>query len=119
MTKRIVYLDEAADILGLSKEALRKRIKRGSIKANKDAAGRWQVLLEDDGQDDGTSHGQDVTDAYIHSLEARVSELKQQNDYLRQDVEYFKVITMQKEQAILQLTDGRQRVKWWPFSRQE
>lgn len=118
MTKRIVYLDEAADILGLSKEALRKRIKRGSISAQKDAAGRWQVVIPDDGQDTGSGHVKDVTDAYIRSLEERVEELKQQNDYLRQDVEYFKVLTMQKEQKILQLEDGR-RFKWWPFKRKQ
>ncbi len=116
MTKRIVYLDEASDILGLSKEAIRKRIKRGSIKANKDASGKWQVVLEDGDQDTGAGHGQAVKDAYIRSLEERVNELKQANDYLRQDVEYFKVLTMQKEQKILQLEDGR-RFKWWPFSR--
>ena len=120
MTKRIVYIDEASDILGLSREAIRKRIKRGSIKAKKDADGRWQVIIEDTDQDTGHIHGQDVKEAYIRSLEERVSELKQQNDYLRQDVEYFKVITMQKEQKILQLEDGRQkRFKWWPFGKKD
>ena len=120
MTKRIVYLDEAADILGLSKEAIRKRIKRDSIKAKKDADGRWQVIIEDTDQDTTTGHGQATKDAYIRSLEERVSELKQERDYLRQDVEYFKVLTMQKEQKILQLEDGRQkRFKWWPFGKKD
>lgn len=120
MTKRIVYIDEASDILGLSREAIRKRIKRGSIKAKKDADGRWQVIIEDTDQDTTTGHGQATKDAYIRSLEERVSELKQERDYLRQDVEYFKVLTMQKERKILQLEDGRQkRFKWWPFGKKD
>lgn len=118
MTKRIVYLDEAADILGLSKDALRKRVKRGSIKATKDAAGRWQVIIEDSDQAAGGGHVQAIKDAYIQELRERINELKEQNKNLRGDVEFFKALTMQKDQKILQLEDGR-RFKWWPFGKKD
>ena len=48
-TKRTVDLDTASTLLNIKKAALRKRIQRGSIEAVKDRAGKWQVVIDDDG----------------------------------------------------------------------
>ena len=37
---------QAAAILGISAEAVRKRLKRGSLQGSKDSAGRWRVRLD-------------------------------------------------------------------------
>ncbi len=77
-------IDDAARTLGISKEALRKRIKRGTVEAYKDG-GRWVVELpdadqdadQDAGRDNGYDAGQDA--AVIRRLES-------ENEFLRQQV---------------------------------
>ncbi len=127
MTKRIVYLDEAADILGLSKEALRKRISRGSIKANKDAAGRWQVVLEDEGQDVEGRGRQAIKDAYIQDLRERIEELRKDKEHLRQllshrdeEIAWSNMRRLQLEKRVQLLLEApKPGRRWWPFSRKE
>ena len=68
---------EAAGALGISQDAVRKRIARGSISHDRDESGRVYVYLspsetvhktdQDNVQDDATKT---VQDAYIRSLEA-------------------------------------------------
>ena len=113
MTKRIVYLDAAADILGLSKEAIRKRIKRGSIEAKKDAAGRWLITLPDNVQDGVNGHGQAEKDAIYKLLQERIEELREERDF-------YKHLLLSREQRILQLEAGKKdqgRAWWWPFGK--
>src|SRR5919199_1324959 len=50
MTDGLVELTEAADRLGLSQEAIRKRIHRGTL-AGRKVDGRWLVLLPEDRPD--------------------------------------------------------------------
>jgi regulator of replication initiation timing len=127
MTKRIVYLDEAADILGLSKEALRKRISRGSIKANKDAAGKWQVVIEDEGQDVEGRGRQAIKDAYIQDLRERIEELKKDKEHLRQllshrdeEIAWSNMQRSQLEKRVQVLLEApKPGRRWWPFSSKE
>jgi predicted ArsR family transcriptional regulator len=127
MTKRIVYLDEAADILGLSKEALRKRISRGSIKANKDAAGKWQVVLEDEGQDVEGRGRQAIKDAYIQDLRERIEELRKDKEHLRQllnhrdeEIAWSNMQRVQLEKRVQVLLEApKPGRRWWPFSSKE
>ena len=83
MTKRLVYVEEAADILGLSKEAIRKRIKRGTIDAKKDAGGKWLIAIEDDVEDAGEASGQAKKDLTVQILLDQVEDLKRERDYYR------------------------------------
>lgn len=115
MTKRIVYLDEAADILGLSKDALRKRVKRGSIKATKDEAGRWQVIIEDSDQDGDHRRDQAEKDVIYKLLQEQIEQLKGERDF-------YKHLLISREQRILQLEAGKKERRlpsWWPFGRKE
>ncbi len=74
-TGRRVTMREAADELGVSVEAIRKRVQRGSIRSDKDPDGRRYVYL-DEGVD--AYHPQ----AEVESSEL-VEELRRQNEYLR------------------------------------
>lgn len=47
MTEQTLEIGDAARILGISTEAVRKRIKRGSLKAQKNGDGQWQVILDE------------------------------------------------------------------------
>jgi len=136
-TKHIVYLDAAADILGVSPEALRKRIKRGSIKATKDERGKWLVTLPDSGQDGGGGRGQAEKDFIIKGLNSRIDELRADKEYLketlanrdeelRQRSEELAWANMKKfqiendnkqlENKLRLLLEAPKPRRWWPFS---
>ena len=114
MTMRTLDLDAAARALGISKEALRKRIKRGSIEAVKDQAGRWQVEIEEPGPDTRADNVQDAEgDAggpVVQVLKEHIDTLKQENerqqrtiDALQKNQEQINYILALKEQKILEL----------------
>ena len=89
---------EAAGALGISQDAVRKRIARGSISHDRDESGRVYVYLspsetvhktdQDNVQDDATKT---VQDAYIRSLEDQIA-------FLRGELE-------RKDAILLNLTD--------------
>ena len=92
---------QAADRLGVSQDAVRKRIARGTIRYDKDAEGRVYVYLDtlerasktyqDEGQDDASKTDQESTqDKYTRSLEGQIA-------FLRQELE-------RKDTIILSLT---------------
>ncbi len=47
MTEQTLEIGDAARVLGISTEAVRKRIKRGSLKAQKNGDGQWQVIMDE------------------------------------------------------------------------
>ena len=111
MTKRIVYLDTAADILGISREAVRKRIKRGTLEASKDAAGRWMVTVPDTGGDSGYGPVLPERDAVIQLLHDQIDQLKDERDLLRE-------LLLRREERILQLEAPKkdpepEKLPWW------
>ena len=42
----IVSVDEAAELFGISPQAIRKRLSKGSLRGHKDAQGQWRVYLD-------------------------------------------------------------------------
>lgn len=84
---------EAAAALGVTENAIRKRIRRGSIEARKDGE-RWVVTVaerEDPSTADVPGHGQvDV------GLERLIDELERENEFLRGQIDA-------KDQVVLQL----------------
>lgn len=86
---------EAAKRLGISNDALRKRIKRGSVDAQQDGAGQWWVLLPADATrtgGDGTGQRPDAGgDASGQADQApllqRIRDLEAERDYLRRQLE--------------------------------
>jgi hypothetical protein len=92
VVKKTVGIDEASFALGISKEALRKRIARGSVKAVKDQAGRWKVEVDDTGQDNRQA-------GRVDNSRALIEQLRSENEFLRQEL-------YRKDHIILNLTEG-------------
>ncbi len=101
MSMRTVGIDEASSIMGISKEALRKRILRGSIDAKKDDAGYWRITLNDTGQDTGK-------DTHGHDTRALIEHLQRENDNLWQELYRKDTIIMNLTESVKLLGPGRQ-----------
>jgi len=72
---------EAAEVLGVSKDAVRQRIRRGTLRSDKGEDGRVYVYLDATGDDVHTSEAgeQDRTDLLIAELQDRVRSLEEAN----------------------------------------
>ncbi len=103
MVVKKVGIDEASQVLGMSKEALRKRINRGTIDAKKDRDGRWIVTVNDTGQD----RGKDTAGTSNQLLE----HLQRENDRLWQELSRKDIIIMNLTESVKLLGPGRQDSK--------
>lgn len=74
-------LRSAADVLGLTVDAVRKRVKRGTLESEKDADGRLYVFLDADQESD---HPRSDTDRLISVLE---EQLRAEREHLRAERE--------------------------------
>ena len=106
---------QAAEVLGISKEAVRKRIERGSLDAEKQEDGTWIIALQavtstqDSDKDLGRVQVLLVElDAARQAYEAQ----QRENEYLREqlaarteEVRRRDVLAAQQSQAIQNLTD--------------
>ncbi len=106
MTKKTYDLDGAARALGISKEALRKRLRRGSIEATKDKAGRWQVFLEEEPGEEGQDNGGDVSGQLVQQL-------KSENDFLRQQLHQQSIIIYNLSEGIKLLEAPKNKRPWY------
>jgi hypothetical protein len=136
MAERTVEIGEAARVLGISTEAVRKRIKRGSLKAQKNGDGQWLVVLDearfaaasrDNGVDSVQTNAAGVatTMNLVRSSAAVEEALRDEVDVLRDDVTFLRgevsrleTIIMSLTQNIKQLEAPRQtplqpRMSWW------
>ncbi len=78
-SRQRVSVDEAARVLGLSVDAIRKRVQRGTIPYEKDPAGRVTILLDTvETVQDITGHGQDA--------ERLLEDLRDQVAFLRREL---------------------------------
>ena len=116
MTKRTVGLDEASKLLGISKDALRKRAARGTIDAEKGAHGRWLIVLDND-LDERPDNGLDTDRTLLNAMEKEI-------EYLRRENERKDHIIMSLVQRVPQLGGARdddvqdddvqeKTVPWW------
>ena len=99
---------EAADLLGVTVDAIRKRIQRGTIPHQRDEDGRVWVLLDTASnlQDATTSRVPDVAE-YAYPVEVRdelVVSLKDQVEYLRQVIGARDLELQRKDSIIAALT---------------
>jgi hypothetical protein len=78
MARRRLDVKQAAQVLGISTDAIHKRVKRGSLEAEKDEAGHVYVWL--DSADNG--YTQDRQD--VHPL--LLARLENENEFLRQEL---------------------------------
>ncbi len=96
-TQQAYSVEQAATLLAVTPDAIRKRIKRGTLHGVKDAGGAWQVLLDGeqsapDKTQDGTRRktGQDPPPDTRHQqdgMAARVAALEAENTLQRELIE--------------------------------
>ncbi len=60
MSRERIDVKQAAQILGISTDAVHKRVKRGTLRSDKGSNGRVFVYLEGKDLDDGYTHLDDV-----------------------------------------------------------
>ena len=134
MTERTLEIGEAARILGISTEAVRKRIKRGSLKAQKNGDGQWLVILDESrlaaGHRDSGGDGVQADAAGVaatlnlvrssaaieETLRDEVDVLRDEVTFLREEISRLDTIIMSLTQNIKMLEAPRQtqpRMSWW------
>jgi predicted RNase H-like nuclease (RuvC/YqgF family) len=128
-------LIEAGQALGISPDAVRMRIKRGTMQAEKDEDGRWLVWVdveqaaaeresereakqaeerepEREGERDELSA--EALRARIGELERRLEELREERDFLRRQVENLTFAQAMAAQAQAQKAlPNPERRSWW------
>lgn len=133
MAERTVEIGEAAKVLGISTEAVRKRIKRGSLKAQKNGGGQWLVILDEarfaaaarDNGGDGVQAGVATTMNLVRSSAAIEEALRDEVDVLREEVTFLReeisrldtiIITLTQNIKLLDAprqTQPQPRMSWW------
>jgi hypothetical protein len=136
MAERTVEIGEAAKVLGISTEAVRKRIKRGSLKAQKNGGGQWLVILDEarfaaaarDNGGDGVqanAAGVATTMDLVRSSAAVEEALRDEVDVLRDEVTFLRDEVSRLETIIVSLTQNiklldaprqtqpQPRMSWW------
>jgi DNA repair exonuclease SbcCD ATPase subunit len=121
-------LIEAGAALGISPDAVRMRIKRGSMQAEKDAEGRWLVWVDVEqaaaereverepgaaGERDLEREGEpgaEALRAQIEALEERIGELKEERDFLRRQVD---TLIFAQGMAAQKALPNPARRNWW------
>jgi hypothetical protein len=77
MTRQRRDVRDAASILGISPEAVRKRVHRGTLPSEKDEDGRLYVYL-DGGQDTIPDTGTALTQAHLDSMQEQIDFLRRE-----------------------------------------
>lgn len=108
-TQRMTLV-EAADTLGISKEAVRKRVKRGSLSSDKGADGRVYVCL-DTGTDTGGDTTQDKGTADLSPpSDALLSEMRDRIAFLEQEMEAWREESRRKDTIIMNMTEAMKAI---------
>jgi hypothetical protein len=87
MSRERIDVKQAAHILGISTDAVHKRVKRGTLGSDKDPDGRVFVYLEGKDIDDGHTHlddvytppNSDVRDELVEELRYRIRYLEEES----------------------------------------
>ena len=88
MARQRVDVNRAAEILGISTDAVRKRARRGSLPSEKDADGHLYVWLAD-----GAPDGSTPTRAHLDSLQEQIA-------FLRRELERKDAILLNMTEAM-------------------
>ena len=91
-----VPVSEAAARLGVTPDAVRQRIRRGTIRYDKDPDGRYHVYMtQDDGRRDGVPEG---------VQKALIERLHDENEFLRRELERKDAILMNMTETMKAIT---------------
>jgi hypothetical protein len=121
-------LIEAGQVLGISPDAVRMRIKRGSMQAEKDEDGRWLVWVDVEqaaaereaerepdaiGERDLEREGElsaEALQARVAVLEARLEAIESERDFLRKQVD---TLIFAQGMAAQKALPNPARRSWW------
>ena len=123
-TVRTAYsLEEASSLLGITPEAVRKRLNRKTLEGFKDEHKKWQVYLPDKEPDTVRTKADTVRtpsreiermEAHIDDLQKQLREYKKLLERRDQALERSQYLLAMKEQRILELEAPKeQRQSWW------
>ena len=101
---RRVTLKEAADILGVSKEAVRKRVIRGTLRSEKGEDGRRYVYIDAGGDEAPTRE----RDALISEMQERLAFLERELDVRTEEIRRRDTIIMNMTEAMKALNPPAQ-----------
>ena len=132
MELRTVSIGEAASILRISTEAVRKRIKRGSLRAHKDKDGQWLVDLDEkvvaeiarertaggNGASENAPDSHGSSSRLEETLEDEVTFLREEIGFLRQEIARLDtiIISLTQNAKMLESPGMRAespRMSWW------
>ena len=110
-TRRLYNVTEAAEVLGLTVEAVRSRIKRGTLEKEKDDDGTVYVVVEDSGRPgtDQARPGDAQSDNQVSAQPLIMARLENEVDWLRREVERKDTIIMSLSQSIAALEAPSER----------
>ena len=77
MARQRLDVNQAAAVLGISTDAVRKRASRGTLDSEKTGDGSLYVWL-DNGAPNGMPSGSTTTQAHLHSLQEQVEFLRRE-----------------------------------------
>jgi DNA-binding transcriptional MerR regulator len=121
-------LIEAGQALGISPDAVRMRVKRGSLQGEKDAEGRWLVWVDVEqaaaereaerepdaiGERDLEREGElsaEALQARVAVLEARLEAIESERDFLRKQVD---TLIFAQGMAAQKALPNPARRNWW------
>lgn len=95
-------MQEAAKILGITPEAVRQRLKRGTLTKEKAPDGTVYVLLDTD-QDRHNDVGTNDTTTDLSFMQAHLDSLQDQIEHLRQELEIRNDDLRRKDTIIVQM----------------
>ena len=99
-----VTVDEAARHLGLTVDAVRKRVQRGQIAYEKDEGGRVRIILDE--SETLQDLGPDSTGQATSSNEELVDELRRTNDLLREVITTRDEEIRRRDTIIMNMTEA-------------
>ena len=103
--ERTVSVTEAATALGVSNDAIRKRLSRGTIAGEK-VAGQWRVIMPDTVPDVSHTPGAPGTDTPPDTLASVIADLASQNAQLAAAAAMWQERARHLEEKLLQLSPG-------------
>ena len=120
-------LQEAGEALGISPDAVRMRVKRGTMRGEKDAEGRWLVWVNTEAAEaerepdasgerepESGEQSAEALRARIGELERRLEELSEERDFLRTQLNNLTFAQGMAAQAQAQKAlPNPARRSWW------
>jgi hypothetical protein len=103
--ERLVTVPEAAEILGISPEAVRARLNRGTLPKEKGDDGTTYVRLNDDRTHSNSNSTNDRTNDRTGQDSLAFRLMQDQNEYLRRQLEIWQEEARRKDHIIAALTE--------------